>query len=158
MCTFQTCTHIIVYIISCVFFLFFLHCLFVRGVTVRISNSSQASSKWKWSSLSPWSGDFGVSRACVCAHWNALGKGSDLISSLSLAGMFPWQRCTVCVSRFANGHRAALSREHANWREWKNYAPFTKCISNDFIMALTCPVHSKVPTPRFLWLSGRALH
>ncbi len=49
----------------------------------------------------PWSGDFGVSRACAChyvAVWNALGKGSDIISSSS-AGMFPWQRSTVSVSR-----------------------------------------------------------
>ncbi len=33
-----------------------------------------AHSKWKWSSLSPCSGDFGVNRACACHYfviWNA---------------------------------------------------------------------------------------
>ncbi len=75
-----------------------------RGVTIRISCIERftGSSKWKWSSLSPWSGDFGVNRARACRYlvvWNALGEGSDLISSLSSAGMFPWQRSTVSVSR-----------------------------------------------------------
>ncbi len=80
--------------------------IIIRGVTIRVSCIERftGSSKWKWSSLSPWSGDFGVNRARVCRYlvvWNALGEGSDLISSLSSAGMFPWQRSTVCVSRFA---------------------------------------------------------
>ncbi len=61
----------------------------------------RADSKWKWSSPSPCSGDFEVNRARVCNYfvvWNALDKGSDLISSSSSAGMFPWCS-TVCVSR-----------------------------------------------------------
>ncbi len=75
----------------------------IRGVTIRVSCIERftGSSKWKWSSLSPWSGDFGVNRARACHYvvvWNALGEGS-VISSLSSAGMFPWQRSTVCVSR-----------------------------------------------------------
>ncbi len=51
---------------------------------------------------------FAVSRARVChyvAVWNALGEGSDVISSLSSAGMFLWQRSAVSISRFADGHR-----------------------------------------------------
>ncbi len=42
-------------------------------------------SKWKWSSLSPCSVDFEVSRTHVCHYvvvWNALCKGSDLISTI----------------------------------------------------------------------------
>ncbi len=75
-----------------------------RGVTIRVSCIKRftGSSKWKWSSLSPWSGDFGVNRARACRYlvvWNALGEGSNLISSLSSAGMFPWQRSMVSVSR-----------------------------------------------------------
>ncbi len=81
-----------------------------RSVTMHVSCIERftGSSKWKWSSLSPWSGDFGVNRARACHYvvvWNTLGEGSDLISSLSSAGMFPWQRSTVCVSRFTDGHQ-----------------------------------------------------
>ncbi len=75
-----------------------------RGVMIRVScvERFRGSSKWKWSSLSPWSGDFGVSRACACHYvvvWNALDDGSYLVFLLSSIGMFPWQRSTVCVSR-----------------------------------------------------------
>ncbi len=40
-------------------------CVHNRGVTIRVSCIERftGSSKWKWSSLSPWSGDFGVNRA-----------------------------------------------------------------------------------------------
>ncbi len=78
--------------------------LCTRGVTIRVSciERFHGQFKWKWSSLSPWSEDFGVNRARACRYlvvWNALGEGSDLISSLSSAGMFPWQ------CRFADGHQ-----------------------------------------------------
>ncbi len=81
-----------------------------RSVTMHVSCIERftGSSKWKWSSLSPWSGVFGVNRARACHYvvvWNTLGEGSDLISSSSSAGMFPWQRSTVCVSRFTDGHQ-----------------------------------------------------
>ncbi len=86
------------------FWLFSCNCKFVsrRGGTVLVSNRTvhEANSKWKWSSLSPWSGDFGVSRAPACHYlvvWNALGKGRDVISSLTAAAMFPWQRSKCCV-------------------------------------------------------------
>ncbi len=50
----------------------------IRGVTIRVSCIERftGSSKWKWSSLSPWSGDFGVNGTCVslcsrleCTWW-----------------------------------------------------------------------------------------
>ncbi len=80
-------------------------CVCVRGGIVHVPNRTVhgANSKFQWSSLFPWSGDFGVNRACACNYfivWNALGKGSDLIFSSFSAGMFPWQRCMVCVSRW----------------------------------------------------------
>ncbi len=68
----------------------------------RTETVHRANSKWKWLSISPWSGDFGVRRAHACHYvviWNELGKGRDVISSLSSAGMFPWQRSTVCIIR-----------------------------------------------------------
>ncbi len=60
-----------------------------RGVTICVSciERFMGSSKWKWSSISPWSGDFGVSRAHACYYAvvrNALGKGSDLPHYLQL--------------------------------------------------------------------------
>ncbi len=63
--------------------------LLSRGVTVRASCIERftGSSKWKWSFLFPWSGDFGVSRVRGCHYavvWNALGKGSDLLLYLQL--------------------------------------------------------------------------
>ncbi len=72
------------------------------SIRVSVPFGSRTNSKWKWSSLSHWSGDFGVSRAChYVGVWNALGEGSDVISTLSSAGMFSWQRSTVSISRFA---------------------------------------------------------
>ncbi len=88
-----------IYVCMCIYV-----CTRVGSVHVSVPFGSRTNSKWKWSSLSPWSGDFGVSRARACHYvviWNALGEGSDVISSLSSAGMFPWQRSTVSVSRFA---------------------------------------------------------
>ncbi len=77
-------------------------------VHVSVPFGSRTNSKWKWSSLSHWSGDFGVSRAHACRYvvvCNELGEGSDVISSLLSDGTFPWQCSTVSVSRFADGHR-----------------------------------------------------
>ncbi len=66
-------------------------CVYIQYIYIRVPNHTVhgAFSKWKWSSLSPCSGNFGVSKGCACHYlvvWNALDKGSDLISSSSSAG------------------------------------------------------------------------
>ncbi len=102
------------------------------SVHVSVPFGSRTNSKCKWSSLSHWSGDFGVSRARACHYvvvWNALDEGSDVISSLSSAGMFPWH-IKVVLERTANASCVKAQWVRAASATWTAYALQTEYMWN----------------------------
>ncbi len=63
----------------------------MRTEPKRFTGQTPNGSDHPWIILSPWNEDIIVNRARASHYvvvWNALGKGRDVISSLSSAGMF----------------------------------------------------------------------